>query len=323
MMHKSNSTRNNNAKDKMVTCPRCGAKFNPDKGLDLAGLAAMINEGKNANRKEQKPDWAKNSRYYGTDICGYAYNPYTVRRWITAQFLELMNNYDLMIEDGIRHEYNYMYSIDYIVKEAKKMAMLERRDPVAFEERKWFWTPKDMANILNDYVRNIECYVWAELEKYPKATSINLPGTYERVSVYPATEDKIENETLYYRMPHPDYTRFIKNCDTITENLRMAVTYDDMAEIASTIRRVKLPGEWNYKSNSWEGFKFHKAFIEGFKKSGAYYTLKNLAMFEDFSINGFKGRKAVIYLENLLGIGYKAFQFYALLKKSISINEKV
>lgn len=319
MMHKANNKRNN-AKDNKVTCPRCGAKFNPDKGLDLAGLAAMINEGKDANRKEQKPDWAKNSRYYGTDICGYAYNPYMVRRWITAQFLELMNNYNLKIEDGIRHEYNYMYSIDYIVKEAKKMAMLEKRDPVAFEERKWFWTPKDMAGILNDYVRNIECYVWAQLEKYPEATSINLPGTYKRVSVYPTIEDKIGNKTLYYRMPHPDYTRFIKTCDTLTENLRMAVTYDDVAQIASTIRKVKLPGEWNYKSDSWEGFKFHKAFIEGFKKSGAYYTLKNLVMFEGFKVNGLTGRYAVKYLEDLLTSGTRAYQFYAILKRAISEN---
>lgn len=126
MIIKTSTIRNNNAGNNKITCPRCGAKFNPDKGLDLAGLAAMINEGKDANRKEQKPDWAKNSRYYGTDICGYAYNPYMVRRWITAQFLELMNSYNLKIEDGIRHEYNYMYSIDYVIKEAKRWLCWKR-----------------------------------------------------------------------------------------------------------------------------------------------------------------------------------------------------
>lgn len=177
-----------------------------------------------------------------------------------------------------------------------------------------------MALILFDYIKNIEHYVWTELGKYPKATYINLPGTYERVLAYPATEDKTGNETLYYRMPHPDYARFIKSCDILTENLRMAVTYDDVAQIASIIRKVKLPGEWNYKSDSWEGFKFHKAFIEGFKKSGAYYTLKNLVMFEGFKVNGLTGRYAVKYLEDLLTSGTKAYQFYAILKRAISEN---
>lgn len=317
MMHKSNSTRNNNAKDKMVTCPRCGAKFNPDKGLDLAGLAAMINEGKNANRKEQKPDWAKNSRYYGTDICGYAYNPYMVRRWITAQFLELMNKYNLKIEDGIRHEYNYMYSIEYIVKEAKKMTMLEKRDPIAFEERKMFWSPEDMAAILIEYMQNVTRYVWEEMNLYPKATFIRIPGIGRLLKVIPKEKGAVHRELS------EDYLIFNDWCHRIIVTLRKAITYREVFQAMCDAPKVKLPGKWNYKSDSWEGFKFHKAFIEGFKKSGAYYTLKNLAMFEDFSIDGFKGRKAVIYLENLLGIGYKAFQFYALLKKSISINEKV
>lgn len=316
MMHKANNKRNNE-KDNMVTCPRCGAKFNPDKGLDLSGLAAMINEGKNANRKEQKPDWAKNSRYYGTNICGYAYNPYMVRRWITAQFLRLMNNYDLKIENGIRHEYNYMYSIDYIIKEAKKMSMLEMKDKVAFEERKWFWSPKDMADILIDYIKNIRVYTFTQLKAHPEAKYVRLPGTYKTISVYPT--ERIA-DGIYYRLLHPDYVRFTERCDHIIASLRKASTYSEVAEIANSIWVVKLSGEWDYKSNSWEGFKFHKAFIEGFKKSGAYYSLKNLAMFEGLKVNGLTDRCAVKYLEVLLSSGTKAYQFYAILKKAISEN---
>lgn len=320
MKYTFDNERNIHEKHDKITCPRCGAKFNPDKGLNLAGLAAMINEGKNANRKEQKPHWAKNSKYYGSNICGYAYNPYMVRRWITAQFLRLMNNYDLKIENGIRHEYNYMYSINYIIKEAKKMSMLEMKDKVAFEERKWFWSPKDMADILIDYIKNIKVYIWTKLEAFPKAEYVRLPGTYKTISVYPAVKDSVHGNTIYYRMPHPDYTRFMEKCDHIIANLQMASTYSEVAEIANSIWVVKLSGEWNYKSNSWEGFKFHKAFIEGFKKSGAYYSLKNLAMFEGLKVNGLTDRCAVKYLEVLLSSGTKAYQFYAILKKAISEN---
>ena len=111
--------------------------------------------------------------------------------------------------------------------------------------------------------------------------------------------------------------------------LEKCYSYKEIATEMRAFKLIPLDGNrnvrWNYSyatktSNksyytNFLGYELPKEFVKGFKKSGAYYTLKNLIMFEGYELKGLKGRDAISYLRNLLNCGTEDYIFYAMLKE--------
>lgn len=168
-------------------------------------------------------------KYEGKTICGEVYNPYTVRRWISAQFTRLASmTYDFSgvyvytkydnINDAIRRHYTYKYSILYTIKECKKLAKMERNDPVAFSERKMFFTEAVIRSVIFDFAN-------------------------------------------------------AKGYNDIITALHKCKNYKQLTDVCSMVEIV-------LKGDRCTNLKMSKDFISAFKKSGAYYTLKNYIMFQ-------------------------------------------
>ena len=100
--------------------------------------------------KDKNP-WAVNSQFHNKDICGFAFNPYMIRRFLPAQFEQLMRKYGNNVHFAITKEYSYMYSITYTLEEVRKLVMLQQRDQIAFDERSKVFTIIDCRNIFFYY----------------------------------------------------------------------------------------------------------------------------------------------------------------------------
>lgn len=268
--------------------------------------------------------WAKTSQFYGKEICGYAYNPYLVRRFLPKQFMNMMDEFDLNVNEGIRCEYGYMKGIIYLIDECEKLAMLYKRDKIAYNERSQFWSVADCRKVFiqyaNDCLKEIErlkslCDLKTKCIKVPKCgeISVNVMETIEnhRIKLHVTLNSNIETEL-----------------NMLIGKLEKCYSYKEIATEMRAFKLIPLEGnrfakwDYNYTSGSHTkrylrclGYELPKEFVKGFKKSGAYYTLKNLIMFEGYKLKGLEGRDAISYMRNLLNCGTEDYIFYAMLKE--------
>lgn len=304
-------------------------------GMDMEMLAKMVaaqikNEVKEVSKTPVTTTvdggmWAKTSKFYGKEICGYAYNPYLVRRFLPRQFMNMMDDFALNVNEGIRCEYGYMKGIIYLIDECEKLAMLQKRDKIAFDERSKFWTVNDCKKVFIDYVNN--CLKEIERLKATcnlKTKHIKVPKRGEiSVNVY----ETIENHRVVLKVT------LNSNIETELEmlkgNIEKCWSYKELATTMKAFKLIPLDGtrasryKYNYSTCSYKtyyvrvynGYELPKEFIKGFKKSGAYYTLKNLIMFEGYKLKGLTGRDAISYMRSLLDCGTEDYIFYAMLKE--------
>lgn len=287
----------------------------PNNGFTVDELATLVAEKLSLSKdvvatKTNDNEWAKNSKYYGTEINGYVYNPYLVRRWIEAQFLGLMKRHNLNVDEAIRTEYTYMYSIEYTLEESKKLAMLEKRDRVAFEERKQLFSLDSVKAIFKDYLADCSSFLQTNVDYVKNENAylkINkcpiLIGTYEEAIVdHEVVKELVKSEKLKTMLT--DLALTARRIDT-------AYTYQDVYEIMKHFDLIRLSNDT----------KKSRRFVECFKKSGAFYTLKNLILFNNCSFRGVHGRVAITELNTELRSGSEAYQFYAMLKEVIKEND--
>lgn len=299
-------------------------------GIDMEVLSKAVAERilKNfsGTDNESRTGWAQNSKYYGTELCGYVYNPYLVRRFIEKQFLELMKDYDLNVDKGIRCEYSYMDGIYYMIKEVRKLAMLEKYDKIAFEERKHFWSVCDFCTVFVDYFNNLKTHIQYLIDKNKGKTVYFAGRTIEVKKVPRFSTDCSGHVTILYKAKDD----FLFNlADDYIGRIWSCKTYKELADLIGGVKIYKLPSKSKVqfviasngqlraieRSNA-HGFKHSAKFVEGFKKSGAYYTAKNKIIFDDLQFENRTGREAVDYLRSI--IDEPAFIIYAKLKNAIS-----
>lgn len=234
---------------------------------------------------------------------GYVRNSRLHRRFVMAQMFQMLNytSYNGR-EQGynacLRNRYGYDYTLKMMLEEVRVLSKLEARDKESFEERVHFFDRATIAQVLEDYVVELEKYV----EKLPVKKCKGAP--YKRVkstNIFVSDLDK----KLY--CPVKRYANRIK----------VARTYNDIYYILSDFMRtmVKLPYSTK-KSAAW---------IDTYKGEGAYYTLKNLIMFHDCKMFAdyymYTTEESMVVLKNRLeeykGEGWRMF---ALMKKVISDN---
>lgn len=268
--------------------------------------------------KEDKNGWAKNSQFYGKEICGYAYNPYMIRRFLPAQFLGLMEKYNNNVHKGITEEYTYMYSIEYTLEEVRKLVMLQQRDQIAFDERSKVFTIIDCRNIFADYIDKVIKNIWDQIDDF---VDHNRPGKefkngikgYGFFSWGTVKETIINHKVVKVFNKSEDLKRVIKNLENMENFIMHTYSYKVLYETMKGMKLIKLPKET----------KKSRIFMDCFIKAGAYYTLKQMLMFDDtVEFKGLKGRPAVEKLRWHLNYGNEGYIFYAMLKEVMDIRTR-
>lgn len=256
--------------------------------------------------------WAENSQFYGKEICGYAYNPYMIRRFLPAQFNQLIGKYGSNVHRAITKEYSYMYSITYTLEEVRKLAMLEKRDKIAFDERKLIFTLPKCKKIFTEYINNVITHIKQECDTFVRCNKVGKKFYYS-VKGFGWFEagviaERIENHKVVKYLEMTDSLKrvFDHLNDMKTRLNRGCYTYKDLHKVMSAKDLIKVPAETT-KS---------KDFMDCFIKAGAYYTLKQQLMFDNsVCFKGYNGRGAVIELRRYLERGYEGYKIYAMYKE--------
>ena len=213
--------------------------------------------------------FGKNSQFYKQEMSdGHIFNPYIHRRWLPAQFRRNIREAGYNgIHDYVKRCYNWNYVTRFIQQECWKLAMLQRRDPAAFRERSAFFTLHDMQRILAQYADIIMGELDRVVDEYDKYNHRLPRQNTQTVMLYPRGIGPIQKghiRPMRYR-----YERF-----------RVAVvntcSYSQLSDLLQDFKFDKA--DRSIPSSDL----FAKCFIE----SGAFYTLKQMIMFEGLSLGG-------------------------------------
>lgn len=327
--------------------------------IDLATLVAMVNNYKETHQNEVSQavtdnsvyngttqsitqnvtvdggPWAKKSKYYGQELCGFMYNPFMVSRFLPMQFKNLMNDYDKNVDKGIKQTVSPIESIKFMIEECKRLDLMERKDKIAFEERKQFWSVSDAREIFKDYISKIQ----ANIEKR-KSEIVSLEHRKGNHVTYIKIFGKKYNVKFEVKVPEGKPTscayteaiidwKYEKVLKTIIVELGKCKSYGDLYKLMSFREKELIHLKSAYKrkylgNGRWETIQSNsintlsKVFIDGYKRKGAYYTLKNEIMFHDATYCGVTGRDAVALLRDKLNNKYEGYKFYAELKAMLA-----
>lgn len=259
-----------------------------------------------------KNHWAENSKFYGKEICGYAYNPYMIRRFLPSQFNQLIDKYDGNVHKAITIEYPYMYSVKYTLEEVRKLAMLQKRDKIAFDERKHVFALKQCKVIFIKYIDDVIKYLNDEAERFARHNKVNkeyrcgIKGFGWMTAGVVA--EKIEyHRVVKYLKKSNEFQKVFNYLNDLKTKVERCWSYKDLFETMPLAKNmIKVPAD----------YKKSKDFMDCFIKAGSYYTLKQQLMFDDkVFFKGFNGRPAVIKLRTYLETGCEGYVIYAMLKE--------
>lgn len=258
--------------------------------------------------------WAKSSEYYGKEICGFVFNPYMMRWHLQKRFEELMNAYRNNIHRAIVKEIPYMKSIKDTLEEVRKLAMLEKEDRLAFDERRHCFDLQSCKRIFIKYYQDVIKQI-EENERELIATNKVGKTVYIGLKKYGWIEAGIISE------------RIVKH--KVVKYLARSIEFESVfVDLNRMIQSLKGYGVWSYKElyklvNGNIAIKVSadtpksKDFLNCYIKAGAYYTAKQTLMFKKgTSFRGLSGRDAVLELRSELNKEYtEGYMIYAMLKK--------
>lgn len=207
------------------------------------------------------------SRYYGQVMKdGHIFNPYIHRRFIAAQFRELVRTYgEYHLMDGVSKRFDWKYAIGLIQKECHTLALLEHHDRVGYDERSMFFTRKTICDILADYAQAVKQHADANAARACSA-KIYIPGA-----------GYVERSNL-----RPFKHRF----DALVTKARECRSYAELDELLKSFDFVELSRDRILP----------RSFVNAYIAAGVYYTLKHAIMFEGKRLNGLSQRESLNYL---------------------------
>ena len=212
--------------------------------------------------------FGKNSQFYKQEMSdGHIFNPYIHRRWLPAQFRRNIREAGYNgIYDYVKRCYNWNYVVRFLKQECWKLAMLQRRDPEAFRERSVFFKLDDMRVILGEYVLVIKNML-SEAERNLERNNSYCARNNQQTHIYIYGMGMVKKEHI--RPIRYRYDRFL-------DAVNRAYSYADLSRLLNDFEFDKA--ERNIPSTE----RFAHCFIE----SGAFYTLKQMIMFEGLSLGG-------------------------------------
>lgn len=229
-------------------------------------------------KERSKVAYAPTSQFYNKIMeDGNIFNPYIHRRWITSQFCKLLKlkQQDENIVDFffIRQPRNLRNIItdnkikNWFNHECDVMETLQRKDPIAFEERSTVLTLDDLRDILKarvDFNTDQVFYsFYYPLRETPYLTRINGRNSYE-----------IKKE----------------NAELLKEKIDSVKTYKELKEIN------ELFNDWESRTRRTFDFNLYgqdSTALSIYLKQGAYYTIRNLVTFNGVELDGKKGQEAI------------------------------
>ena len=246
---------------------------------------------------------------------GYVRNTKLHRRWVMAQMFRMLNfqsyygrehGYDAYL----RTYYGYMYQFDMMLEEVRILSKLEDRDAESFNERSQFFTKDVIVRTYKDYLVQLKAYIDSQKPKNCKGVP------YKRV----------KGQNVFVDDLHKKVYGPIEGCILRIER---AKNYKELYGILKAFNSEMIKLRWNTPKC--------KVWIDAFKGSGAYYTLKNLVMYHNCKIVDVQGSKrygstrtetvynsgieAVKFIQSKLN-EYKGegWRYMAMLKKCIADN---
>lgn len=239
---------------------------------------------------------------------GYVRNTKLFRRFVMAQ---MFHNLNYVSYDGkdkgynacIRRRYSYDYTFKMMLEEIRVLSKLEIKDEETFDERVHFFDQNVVAAVMEDYLEKLKKYV----DKLPNHKCKGVP--YKKVKSENIFVDDLDKK-LY--APVRSYIYKVK----IAKNY--AEVYKVLSQFMSKRRFIKLPYD-TAKSKVW---------IDAYKGSGAYFTMKNLVLFN--GCNFFTNDGYLLYTDSIGKANYlkekldeykgEGWRMFALMKKVIKDN---
>lgn len=239
---------------------------------------------------------------------GYVRNTKLHRRWVMAQMFRMLNYQSYYgREQGydayLRNYYGYMYQFSMMLEEIRVLSKLEDRDAESFNERSHFFTKDVVLATCEDYLEKLK----ADIDKQSSKNCKGVP--YKRVkgqNIFVADLDK------------KVYSPILRQIWVI----KRAKNYKELYKALKVFTHdmIKLP--WNTKKCP--------VWVDAFKGSGSFYTLKNLCMYHNCNIYDVQkreahrynaGTEAVAFIQSKLD-EYKGegWRYMAMLKKCIADN---
>lgn len=232
---------------------------------------------------------------------GYVFNPYIHRRWLPAQYVNLVRYGDEPVNEKIAKRYSERYAINFVFQELDKLCLLKRYDRKAFEERRQFFTVECMKGIILEHLS-------AGLEEVCKKTGspsyilcrfgylVDKKYAEKVESLRRNWWGEYDNETVY------DWSKLQNIISEVITNVEKADTYFEIRRAFNNFPEGK--------KCIVNGRQLTPGFIEAFWKSGAYYTVKNEIMFHKKEVDGLKGNAACRKIQSMLFEGATAADFH-------------
>ena len=281
------------------------------------------------------PKISGKSKWYGKVLQnGEVWTPYTNRRFLPAQYMRLMSEFDGNVSAGVSVRYSLQDVWSTLDNEISTLIWTARNWANAFAERSQFFTVDDCVKIMTEYLvelrKNINNRAMCDYSKTKRTYSRSIRGE-GRVTLW--TYDKTTDEgragaltTTESITPSEWLIRTNTRIEVALRRLGRCDTY----EKALTVLRVHLPRvsmgtyrDSNGRVRNWLPKRWKECFI----KAGAYYTLKALIVNKHVRLTteDFRGTKTVSGtvrdgldgLKAFLAGNVPCYVVHAVLKKSI------
>lgn len=286
--------------------------------------------------KGASPNLAMTSKWYNTVLQnGEVWTPYTNRRFLPAQYLRLMEQFDGNIDKAIAVRYSLKEMWKLLEYELNNLVFMQKHWRTAYVERSRFLTIEGVRTIFEQYLNGLS----TEINDRGQCTFSPRKGIFwrkisgtGRVELWKeinkhqeGADGFVSNETII------EPTKWLVKLNVqiaIARNRTAGIrTYADALDVL--VRHMPRISMGTFKDGdgcirNW----LPKAWKEQFKKQGAYYTLKSLIVNGHVRLATEDGdwrsktttvspsaRDSLVRLQGL--IDSPAYVIHAILKKSI------
>ena len=282
-------------------CPTCGQRLpNNKKAQRIAALKAMgfdfssnfslsFDDGETISASDINDPVAK--EIYAN---GYVANTALHRRWITAQTFRLLGNDDDWTRRFNCRYSNWNYQLKMVMEECRVLDKM-RNDKDTFDERSSIFTLNAVGKIISDYFRDVVNYIVDIEANANKKCRGKVYCTIHGKNYFPEDLNKMFNE-------------YEETSLEIAKNLR---SYEEAYSLLNNI----VKGKWFFKITSTS-----KTFTDAFKKSGCYYTLKNIIQFHKCTLEDMDMDESLREIRSMLDNGDEGWRFLGLLKAVVNEN---
>ena len=239
---------------------------------------------------------------------GYVRNTRLHRRFVMAKMFSMLSyvsydGKDKGYDACLRRMYGCDYTFKMMLEEIRVLSKLEARDKETFEERVYFFDKNVVMAVMEDYIEKLKKYV----DKLPVHKCKGVP--YKRAKSVNIFIDDLDKK-LY--APVRNYIYRVRAAKNYAE------VHKILCEFTNKRRFIKLPYD-TPKSKAW---------IDAYKGSGAYFTIKNMVLFN--GCNFFTNDGYLLYTESIGKANYlkekldeykgEGWRMFALMKKVIKDN---